>query len=189
MHTCKKCRTPVATGRNYCDAHYNEAMMIYHEQLLQYEQDLQYWESLSDEEKSHYHREAEKSNVTFYAVCVGIIIGGLIWYMASSNIDNLVGLIIMGLSIFITSGIRPIRVFIGRSARAILKGVFIFLVIALLTAFLGEFSDFVKSYTEPYFQEILLFEFFGSILLAMVFEITGQHHASGAPCPPEQPRP
>ena len=189
MNTCKKCRAPIPMGRNYCDAHYNEAMMIYHQQLVQYEQDLEYWESLSDEEKLHYHREAEKFSVKLYAISVGAIIGGLIWYMFHESMDNLVGLIIFGLSIFITSGIRPIRVFIGRSARAILKGVIIFLITALITGVLGEFSDFLNTYIKPYFSEILLFEFFGCILLSIFFEITGQHHASGAPCPPDQPRP
>ncbi len=189
MGTCKKCSTPIAMGRSYCDAHFNEAMMVYNQQLAQYEQDLAYWESLSDEEKAHYHHQAETVSVMLYAICVGAIIGGSIWYSLNGVIDNLFGLIILLISVFITSWIRPIRVFVGRFARTILKGGILFLIFAFITAILGEFSDLLKPYVDEYFSKILLFEFFGALILSIFFEITGGHHASGAPCPPDKPVP
>jgi len=77
-NTCSRCQTYVASGRTYCDAHYQEAMADYQIEyanyqnaLQQYYVDVDAWNEMSIEEQNAYHEVAEEESLSGIAIFAG----------------------------------------------------------------------------------------------------------------------
>ena len=64
--TCKSCSAIIPSGRNYCDAHYhealekyNEAINKYNQKLEKFNQDTKTWDSLTSVQRAKKDAEAE----------------------------------------------------------------------------------------------------------------------------------
>ncbi len=114
MATCSRCQATIPSGRNFCTAHYMEAMAEYESALANYNHNIAVWNSMSDAERSTAHASAEESSVMGYAGAVGFLVGAIAWYVMAQerNIDALWGIGILVGSILVFTVIGPIRVLV-----------------------------------------------------------------------------
>lgn len=187
MATCKECGANLPHGRNYCMAHYSEAMRIYKRKLNKYHQDLAEWNNLSHNEREKKNNVAEEGTVTTFAIAIGIIIGGILWYFASKTyqIDGLIGIAILITSTLFISIPKPIREAVGRCTRGALMAAMYFLFMALFVFMLSLISNLISNHDKIIYLATAIF----SIILAIFNELTGNHRSSAAPVMPEEPRP
>lgn len=82
---CSKCRTKIASGKNYCYAHYQEALVDYRRELQEYSTRKQEWARLDEEERQLADANADESSTTFFAAGGGAILGAALWYFLSKT--------------------------------------------------------------------------------------------------------
>lgn len=187
MSKCSRCQASIPSGRNYCTAHYMEALATYEAAMASYQQDMNVWNSMSVEEQSAAHVRAEDSSVGSYAGFVGFIVGAVVWYVLAkdNNIDALVGIGILIASVAIFTLIKPIRIFIGRFTRLVIHAVGYFIGIWIVGAIISIWSPFIKENSSSLTAGLVLLVF----VISAYLELTGGHHASGMPTMPSKPNP
>ncbi len=104
-NTCSRCQTYVASGRTYCDAHYQEAMADYEIEyanyqnaLQQYYSDVDAWNEMSVEEQNAYHEVAEEESLSGIAIFAGLALGGGFWFFKQDEIPWWVGALVTAFS-------------------------------------------------------------------------------------------
>ena len=75
MNTCKRCQASIPKGRNFCTPHYMEALAEYESSMVNYQNELSVWNSMSAQDQAAAHAAAEQSAVGGYAGVVGFVIG------------------------------------------------------------------------------------------------------------------
>lgn len=192
MSTCQRCSTRIQPGRQFCIAHYmeevakyEERLAAYHAQLADYQTDLANWNRMSADEQQQRHLQAESNAITGYALAVGLAIGALAWYGLSLNqtVETWVGILMLigGATLCVLP--QPIRVLIGRSARLMVKSVIYFLVLFVIGWVVSIFVPFMKENASALIGLLAI----ACIGLSIWLELSGGHHASGAPVKPTMP--
>ena len=187
MNKCRRCQASIPSGRNFCTAHYMEALATYESAMASYQQDMNVWNSMSTEEQEAAHVRAEESSVGVYAGFVGFIVGAALWYVLSkeNHIDAVIGIGILLISISVFTLIKPIRVFIGRFTRLIVHAAGYFVGIWIIGAIISIWSPFIKENSSALTAALAMFV----LIISAYLETTGGHHASGAPSMPSKPSP
>jgi hypothetical protein len=187
MNTCIRCQARVPSGRKYCTAHFMEALAEYEAAMAVYQQNMALWNSMSAEEQASAHANAEESTVGGYAGLVGLVVGAISWYLISKvrNIDALVGIGILVLSVVAFTAIHPIRVLVGRLTRLFVHAALYFIGLWIVGAIISIWSPFLKENSST-LTTVLAFAVLG---LSAYLEATGSHHASGRPTMPTRPTP
>ena len=187
MNKCSRCQASIPSGRNYCTAHYMEALADYENAMIAYHHNMSVWNSMSPEAQAAAHVSAEESSVGGYAGIVGFIVGAVAWYMLAQDrhIDA-----VFGIGLLVASGaaftmIRPIRVMIGRLARLFVHAIVYFLVLWIIGAIISIWSPLIKDNAS-----LLTVVLIAAVLaISAILETSGRHHASGKPTMPSKPSP
>ena len=139
MNKCSRCQASIPSGRNYCTAHYMEALADYENAMTAYHHNMAVWNSTSPEAQAAAHVSAEESSVGGYAGIVGFIVGALAWYILSQNrhIDAVFGIGLLVVSVMACTVIRPIRVLIGRIARLFVHAIGYFIALWIVGAIIS----------------------------------------------------
>jgi hypothetical protein len=187
LGTCSKCNEKLPPGRNYCEAHYEQALAAFKQRVIEYERRMAEWDQLSDEEKREADQGVEASATTVYAGLLGALIGGAVWFSVAQaqKLDGLYGLLIVLACIAVCTVVRPIRIMLGRFMRAMIKGVIYFVVLAGLTFLVSQFSDLVAANPIVFYPGALAV----AMVAAIVVELTGGHHETARPVRPAPPSP
>jgi hypothetical protein len=187
MNTCIRCQARVPSGRKFCTAHFMEALAEYEAAMAVYPQNMALWNSMSAEEQSSAHANAEESTVGAYAGLVGLVVGAISWYLISKvrDIDALVGIGILVLSVAAFTAIHPIRVLVGRLTRLFVHAALYFIGLWIVGAIISIWSPFLKENSST-LTTVLAFAVLG---LSAYLEATDSHHASGRPTMPTRPTP
>jgi hypothetical protein len=187
MNTCICCQARVPSGRKYCTAHFMEALAEYEAAMIVYQQNMALWNSMSAEEQASAHANAEESTVGGYAGLVGLVVGAIGWHLLSKvqNIDALVGIGILVLSVVAFTAIHPTRVIVGRLTRLFVHAALYFIGLWIVGAIISVWSPFIKE------NSSILTLLLGVAVLGLpaYLEISGGHHASGRPAMPIRPTP
>jgi len=164
-----------------------EALATYEAELASYQNDMDVWNSMTQEQQAAAHVRAEDSSVGSYAGFVGFILGAVIWYALAQNqhIDALVGIGILIASVAIFTLIKPIKILIGRFTRLIVHATGYFIFIWIMGAIISIWSPFIKENSEALTGGLVLVV----LIVSTYLEITGGHHASGMPSMPSKPSP
>ncbi|MFY8103123.1 MAG: hypothetical protein ACOVK6_03415 [Ramlibacter sp.] len=187
MATCSRCQATIPSGRNFCTAHYMEAVAEYESALANYNHNIAVWNSMSDAERSAAHASAEESSVTGYAGAVGFLVGAIAWYVMAQerDIDALWGVGILVGTILVFTVIGPIRVLVGRLARMFVRAIGYFIGLWIVGAIISIWSPFIKENSSMLTAGLVI----GVLVISAILEASGGHHASGAPTPPSKPSP
>lgn len=187
MATCSRCRADIPNGRNFCTAHYMEAMAEYESALATYNHNVAVWNSMSDEERAAAHESAEQSSVMGYAAAVGFIVGAIAWYVLAQerDLDVLWGIGVLVGSVLVFTLVGPIRVLVGRLARMFVRAIVYFIGLWIVGAILSIWSSFIKDNASMLTAGLVL----AVLVISGILEASGGHHASGAPTAPSKPSP
>ena len=187
MKTCSRCQVSIPTGRNYCNAHYMEAMAQYEADLVNYQRNLALWDSMSDDQKAAAHVSAEQSSVRGHAGIFGLVVGGVVWYLQAQQrqIDALWGVGMLITSFFFFTGVGPIRVLVGRLTRAFVHAINYFIGLWILGAIISIWSPFINEHAAKLTIGLAV----AVLVTSAIGETTGGHHASGVPSMPSKPSP
>ncbi len=187
MSTCRRCQANIPNGRNFCTAHYMEALAEYEGELANYQHNLAVWNSMSDAQRSAAHANAEESSVGGYAGFVGLVVGGVVWYLQAQerDIDVLWGIGILVVSFLIFTLIKPIRILVGRLTRMFVHAIGYFIGLWIVGAIISIWSPFLKENAAMLTAGLVV----AVLVISAIREISGGHHASGAPSMPSKPSP
>ena len=183
--TCKRCSAIIPEGRNYCDAHYAEALDEYHEAYIQYERNLSHWQNMSSVERNRAHRRTEDVSVGSNAIILGVIIGGVAWFLLNTQIVWWMGCcLVLGVP-FVIVKIPLLEQIVGRFARTLFVTIQLIITFGIIGFIVSFFVESLQENLETMFKGIVL----GSVLYAIYAELSGGNHASGAPSRPIRPEP
>ncbi len=197
-NTCSQCSAYIPNGRNFCDAHYEEAMFEYERALENYEVEYhnyliraQEFESLSVAEKNKLHDIAESETLGLIAGFTGFVLGGIFWFISYTESGHLPGI----LATVITTGVfYALKSILGRFIRGIgaslLWTIGFFAVLFIGWIILGAMFEFESS--SEVSSIIIIISIILGFLIGFYREFTGEHHAYGgpeAPTKPTQPSP
>lgn len=185
MNTCKYCQASIPTGRNFCTAHYMQALGDYESAMVEYHNKVAIWNSLSAGDQAAVHANAEQSAVGGYAGVVGFIIGALIWYTKFPDVDALIGICILVACVVAFTMIKPIRVLAGQMARLFVHAIGYFIAVWIVGAIVSIWSLFLQENAVVLSVGLAL----AVLVISAVLEFSGKHHASGAPGMPSKPNP
>ena len=185
MNTCNRCQASIPTGRNFCTPHYMEALAEYESSMVNYQNELSVWNSMTAQDQAAAHAVAEQSAVGGYAGVVGLIIGALVWYKKFPDVDALVGICILVGSVVLFTIIQPIRILAGHLARLFVHAIGYFIALWIAGAIISIWSPFIKENSAVLSMGLA----FAVLVLSAVLEVSGGHHASGAPTMPSKPNP
>lgn len=187
MNKCSRCQAAIPSGRNFCTAHYMEALAQYESDLVVYQNNIAIWNSMSSTDHAVAHARAEDSSVGSYAGLVGIVVGAYAWYLLDQerNIDALVGIGVLVVSVLIFTVIRPIRVLVGRLMRLFVHAIGYFIGFWLVGAIISIWSPFIKENSTLLTTGLVVLV----LVISAILEASGGHHASGAPTLPSRPIP
>ena len=184
-NTCRRCSIVLPEGRNYCDAHYREALDEYQEAYREYERNLSRWQRMSNSERNREHRRAENIDVGSNAIMLGMIIGGVAWFLLSAQIVWWMGCgLVVGVP-FIIVKIPLLEQLVGRFARALFLTIKLTLAYGLIAFMISIFVESMQNNLSTVFTTVLVL----SILCAFYIEMAGGNHASAAPGRPIRPEP
>jgi hypothetical protein len=187
MNKCTRCQASIPSGRNYCTAHYMDALADYENAMTAYHHNMAVWNSISPEAQAAAHVSAEESSVGGYAGIVGFIVGALTWYILAQDqhIDAVFGIGLLVASIAAFTVIRPIRILIGRLARLFVHAIGYFIALWIIGAIISIWSPLIKDNAS-----LLTAGLVAAVLaISAILETTGRHHASGMPTMPSKPSP
>lgn len=197
--TCAKCSAHIPNGRTYCTAHYQEALQQYEEDLETYNANYQQylinvenWNNMSVEDRNLHHKAAESSALGTISVITALVIGGGIWFVFKDQWEWWISASITAGLVFLFVILKKL---IGKLVRGILAG--ILWGIGLTAAFFaatwalanwGEIG-FVIELTND--EDLMVTCFLGTLafglLVGVIKEIKGDHHAYGGPVEPSRP--
>jgi hypothetical protein len=197
VRKCRRCNTIIASGRDYCDAHYLEALQNYNEDMERYERNMDSWNSKSSNVKDYLNRAAEdetRRDISGNIGCLaGAFLGGFIFISGAKfmeyNLHNLEwkGILIGIGSIFlfgmILGGILRNFPLIGRIIRCLFIGTIYYLLIGGLIGYMV-FDDKITNHTTFLIVTGLI-----SYLNALRQELSGSFFSTAAPRSPSKPRP
>ena len=196
-NTCSRCQTYVASGRTYCDAHYQEAIADYEidyanyqNALQQYYVDQEAWNEMSVEEQNAYHEVAEEESLGGIAIFAGLILGGGFWFLEQDSMPWWMGALITTFSMVVF--------YVGRNVFSkLLRGTWYGILWALGLIVTGWVIEACLGWLELGFS---IMETAGGpsvsvhtgltvagLLIGFWNEFTGQHHAYGGPVAPIEP--
>jgi hypothetical protein len=184
---CSRCDASIPNGRNFCVAHYTEALVDYETALADYERNIGIWNSMSDDQKSAADTKSEDSTIGGISGLVGFILGAIVWYGLdqAQDIDALVGLGILAFSVFIFTAIKPIRILVGRFTRFLFMAVIYFIVLWIVGAIISIWSPFLQENASDLSVLLAIL----MLIISAINEASGGHHSSGKPTKPTKPRP
>ena len=187
MSKCSRCQASIPSGRNFCTAHYMEALADYENELANYHHNIAVWNSMSGAEQAAAHGRAEESSVGGYAGFVGLVVGGVIWYVQAQqrDIDALWGIGILVASFLVFTVIKPIRVLVGRLTRLFVHAIGYFIGLWIVGAIISIWSPFLKENASMLTVGLAI----AVLVISAITELAGGHHASGAPTMPSKPSP
>jgi hypothetical protein len=187
MNKCSRCQASIPSGRNYCTAHYMEALADYENAMTAYNHNMAVWASMSPEAQSAAHVSAEESSVGGYAGIVGFIVGASAWYLLAQDehIDAVFGIGLLIASVTAFTVIRPLRVLVGRLARLFVHAIGYFLVLWIIGAIISIWSPVIKDNASLLTAGLVV----AVLAVSAILEISGRHHASGMPTMPQKPSP
>jgi hypothetical protein len=187
MNKCNRCQAAIPSGRNFCTAHYMEALAQYESDLVVYQNNIQIWNSMSSTDQAAAHVRAEDSSVGSYAGFVGLVVGAIAWYLLDQerNIDALVGIGVLVVSVLIFTVIKPIRVLVGRLTRLFVHAIGYFIGFWVVGAIISIWSPFIKENSTLLTTGLVVVV----LVISAILEASGSHHASGAPTLPSKPSP
>jgi len=187
VNTCRRCSQSIPTGRNFCSAHYQEALSNYNEQYDIYIYNLNIWNNLSDVDKTIANINAESNSLRNYSLLLGCIIGGILIFILDKSYlfefkYKILFFIIFPIIFYFT---KPIHFFVGKFMRCLIMGVLYLIVMCII--------GWITSFWAPIINEnISLLFFLGciiSISISSYFEMNNRYHASAQPTPPSKPSP
>lgn len=185
MHACRKCSTKIANDRKYCSVHYKEAVAQYHRDVKKYENNLADWSNMTGHQRENQNSMAETEETGLYAAVVGAILGIVGWiYLAKTHhLDALYGLLLVFVCIVLFIFVPVIRTLAGRIARALVKAMIYFVVLAIITWLISLISEMVHTNSSTiYLADVVL-----AVIISLFKELRGGHHASGMPIRPTEP--
>ena len=187
MNKCSRCQASIPSGRNYCTAHYVEALTDYENAMTAYHHDMAVWNSMSPEAQAAAHVSAEDSSVGGYAGIVGFMVGASVWYLLAQDghIDAVFGIGLLVASVAAFTVIRPIRVLVGRLARLFVHAIGYFLVLWIIGAIISIWSPLIKENASLLTAGLVV----AVLAISAILETSGHHHASGMPTMPSKPSP
>lgn len=208
MANCRKCNKVIADGKNYCHSCWDIVWDEYLDQKNNYEQELNEWNSLSSTQKMQIHASAEKrqlENYTFAPFLITTILIAIYRFVEGDLFSNYKMLILI-ISIFIIGLVikRFLSVILGRIIRGIVLSVVSGGILGIVGGIIGyfykdpktiaTFQNVIESVGIKYKVESNIMVFSSifiiiGIVIGVIKEIRGSHHASGAPRIPSQPRP
>jgi hypothetical protein len=164
-----------------------EALAEYDTKLADYHQSMAVWNSMSNEERVVAHIRAENESISGYSSFVGALFGAIAWYILAKtfNIDALFGLGILVVFIAAFTAIVPIRILVGRLTRLIFRSFFYFIFFWIAGAIISFWSPLLKQNSFILTLTLAI----AMLVLSIFLEISGRHHASGAPVMPIKPNP
>ena len=59
MNKCNRCQAAISSRRNFCTAHYIEALAQYESDLVVYQNNIEIWNSMSSTDQAAAHGRAE----------------------------------------------------------------------------------------------------------------------------------
>jgi len=199
--TCRKCSAVIPSGRNYCTPHYQQALQEYEEALAQYEADYQQylinvenWNNMSVEEQNLHHDAAEDSTLSSISGFTALVIGGVIWFMTK---DQWEWWIPAGITAVLLGVFLLLKSFLGRVIRGLFFGAF--WAIGLVGCVAGARWLLVEKIEVAWVIQltqqmstsmnitILAVLAALGLIIGMLREISGEHHAYGGPVAPSRP--
>ncbi len=164
-----------------------EALADYENELANYHHNIAVWNSMSGAEQAAAHGRAEESSVGGYAGFVGLVVGGVIWYVQAQqrDIDALWGIGILVASFLVFTVIKPIRVLVGRLTRLFVHAIGYFIGLWIVGAIISIWSPFLKENASMLTVGLAI----AVLVISAITEMAGGHHASGAPTMPSKPSP
>lgn len=199
--TCLQCKTYIAQGRTYCDAHYQEALSEYEADftdyqaaLEQYHADVAAWNNMSTEEQNTFHIRAEEESLSGIGILAGLIVGGGFWFVKSDEIPWWLGMLATLFAIIVFYAARNL---FSKLFRGIGYGIgwsVLFIGLGWMTHWiLNSFDESIfvmtsNSGTGAEFSPVshTLLGLAG-LITGLWKEFTGGHHAYGGPIKPIAP--
>jgi hypothetical protein len=134
---------------------------------------------MSDGERAINHASAEDSSIGRYAGLTGLAVGGVVWYVSAQqrDIDVLWGIGILVVSFLIFTKINPVRIMLGRLTRLFLRAIGYFICLWIVGAIISNWSPYLKENAAMLTEGLAV----AMLVISIIMEITGKHHASGAP--------
>lgn len=208
MASCRKCNKVIADGKNYCRSCWGIVWDEYLDEKSNYEKELNEWNALSNTQKIQMHSSAEKrelENWTFAPFIITILLI-TIYGFSQGDLFSKPKVIILLILIFIIGLVikRFLSPILGRIIRGIVLSVVYGGMLGIIGGVIGYFYKDPK--TIAIFQNLIeslgikygvesnvmvfssIFIIIG-IVIGVKEEISGSHHASGAPIMPSKPRP
>lgn len=185
--TCKRCNSQIPDNKNYCTHHYMEELHKYDKAMEEYKRDLAEWNQLSPAEKARLDSLAEIKEIKDYAIGFGFIVGLAIWFLIykENGIDWKYGALITVSTTLISGFIKPLQIFLGKTARSLAMGFVYFVAAGILTWLLSFFVPQIKENVQPIIIALAVIAFFFSLYR----ESMSMHHASARPTEPSKPNP
>ncbi|MCJ8339190.1 MAG: hypothetical protein MJK10_12020 [Pseudomonadales bacterium] len=184
---CRQCQTIISQGRNYCNPHYQEALIEHQEDLRIYENNKAKWDLMDDEGRARWDRHAEANTLNNLAGLFGFASGVLAWYaiVQTTEINNLLGLLLIAVTTTLSVIIKPLRNIVAKFTRIIIAAVVMHIFSVIVLFILFAIGDFLED------EDIIYPIFFGAILIAaivaIVLEVKGKLKSSGEPMRPSAP--
>jgi hypothetical protein len=172
-------------------AKYRADMVEYEAALYEYYRKKAEWDSMSDEEQAELHKIAEDGSIKrnaagfFILATIAAGIAGMVTSVASSaEIEwaNVFMFMAVPCIIGIALSQSPLWIAMGRIFRALFRGLLYSIVIGIIGFIFLYFFKWGTTYLVIGIISGVIGLVFGGIL-----EITGNHHASGAPKEPNKP--
>lgn len=183
MNTCRRCQESIPDGRNYCAAHYMEAMAEYQAAREEYVHARSAWESMSFAEKAAANRSAEREEVGSFAALFGGLVGAVVWWLL--ELDALVGIILIVMTSAAVTAIQPIRILVGKLMRFVVYAILYFIGGWLLGWFISNWSPLIRDNASLFTAGLAVV----AVVASALGEAYGGHHASAEPQPPSKPNP
>lgn len=187
MPTCLHCSARIPADCSHCHQHYQEALRLHERDLASFQEAMDRWSRLNPAVRTLKDEEAEADELGAMATLVTVFTGGYLWYQvnAVAPIDGLWGVGIMLATGFLLLGWAPARRLIGKLARAAFVALPPLIYSLLGLGFFCLISATVRDHALP-----LFFGMVGVVMLSsLIMEWMGQHHSTGMPAQPVEPRP
>jgi hypothetical protein len=152
-----------------------EALADYEAALVNYQNSMSVWNSMSVEEQALANANAEEWSIGGYAGIIGFLVGVVIWIALArtQSIDALIGITILAISTSVFTIVKPIRVIVGRSTRLIFHAAIYFILLWMLGAIVSIWSPLLKANA----SELTIALAVVVLVLSIYLEVSG-----GAPC-------
>ncbi len=195
MPKCRNCSAIIPNGRNFCDAHYQEALQQYKEKeekhrdklqkyeeaLAKYHQDIDVWNNLTPAQRAEADKKAEESSVNLFKGIFSAIVAVISGFYFKS------WLVFIGAAVLIWLGLNALSDSyskkIAKFLRAFIYGIGYTVVFVIIMKFFGVLDPT----TSTFMKIVQIIVIIAPMILSFFLELTGRHHASGAPRKPSKP--